>query len=967
MRLALKLLAVAAMVAAASACSKDYETVKGDPMNTRIYTLDNGLKVYMTKNTEVPRIQTYIVVRSGGKNDPSDNTGLAHYLEHMMFKGTDEYGTTNYEAEKPKLDSIQALYDIYRTKTDPAEREEIYHQIDSISYEASKIAIPNEYDKMMSMIGSDGSNAFTSNDETCYQEDIPSNQIDIWARVQAGRFKNLVLRGFHTELEAVYEEKNRGLNDDSEKALDALDSMLFPHHPYGTQTVIGTQDHLKNPSITAIKKQYSTYYVPNNCAICLSGDFDYDEMLGIIKKYFGDWKANPDLPRFTFKPESPRTEPAFKDVYGTEAEFAMMAWSYPGLSSEESDVAEIAGSILYNGMAGLVDLDVNQDQKTLGMSAFPYGRTDYGMLILDAMPKQGQSLDDLKDIMLEEVAKLRNGDFDESMVSAAIENYKLSEMRSLESNSSRAMKFVDSFVNGNDWSEDVGKLSRIEKITKQDVVDWAGKYLGEKQYALVFKHLGIDTSIKKIDAPKITPIETNRDAQSAFLLKVKADADSAKPIEPVFPDYAKDLEVFTNRGIEVVAAKNEINDITTLTFVFDKGTFNDPALDLAFDYASYLGTKDKDAKEIAKEMYGIACDFGANVGLSQTSITVTGLSENIGKALDIIEGLYANAQPDENVLNSLKADLFKSRLDNKLSQRACKSALTRYMTYGPDFIKATTLTNEQVDTISSETLLAKVHSIFSNQHRVLYCGPQSKEEIENLLTYYHKIPQTLTPLVKTWPEVVSTDKPKVSLVQYDARQFNYTQLSNIKEPFDEAQIPYITLFDEYFSGSMNAVVFQEMREARALAYSAGANLSYPTHKGGTYIFQETIGSQNDKLQKAVEGFKLITDDMPVSQKNFDIAVSAIESRIRTERVHGMSLIWEYLSDKEAGLSKPESQLVFEKLSSMTLKDLVAAQQRWVKSRSYVYGILGDAKDLDMNYLKTLGPVEIVPLTTVFGY
>ncbi|MBQ4306850.1 MAG: insulinase family protein, partial [Bacteroidales bacterium] len=505
-------------------CSARYETVKGDPLGAKIYTLDNGLKVYMSVNKEKPRIQTYIAVRSGGKNDPSDNTGLAHYLEHLMFKGTPSFGTTDYEAEKPLLDTIQALYDVYRTKTGRQERLDLYHIIDSISYEASKLAIPNEYDKLMSIIGAEGTNAFTSNDVTCYTEDIPSNQVENWAKVQSDRFKNMVIRGFHTELEAVYEEKNMGLTDDGEKVIDALDSMLFRNHPYGTQTVIGTQDHLKNPSITAIKKQKATYYVPNNCAICLSGDFDPDEMVAVIEKYFSDWAPNPDLPEFKITPEEPFKEPAVKDVYGQEAEYVSIAWRYPGESSKESEISEIASSILYNGMAGLIDLDLNQQQKTLGATAFAYGRTDYGMLMLDGSPLEGQSLEDVRDLLLAEVSKLRNGEFSDTLVTATFNNWKLRQMRSLENNGSRAMAFVNSFINGTSWKDEVGKMDRLSKVTREDVVAWARKWLGENDYALVYKHIGVDGSVRKIEAPKITPIVTNRDKQSDFLTEIQNSA-----------------------------------------------------------------------------------------------------------------------------------------------------------------------------------------------------------------------------------------------------------------------------------------------------------------------------------------------------------------------------------------------------------------------------------------------------------
>ena len=384
-----RFLIFAAVAVLAAACGNKYETVKGDALNAKIYTLDNGLKVFMTVNKDEPRIQTYIAVRAGGKDDPADNTGLAHYLEHMMFKGTEQFGTQDYAAEKPMLAAIDSLFEVYRTLTDPQERLDLYHQIDSISFEASKIAIPNEYDKLMSIIGSEGSNAYTSNDVTCYVEEIPSNQIENWARIEADRFKNCVFRGFHTELEAVYEEKNMGLTDDTEKALDAIDSLLFPNHPYGTQTVIGTQDHLKNPSLMAIRKQKDTFYVPNNVAICLSGDFNPDEMVKIIKKYFGDWKPNKNLPTFTVKPEEPITAPKVKEILGNEAEFLLMGWRTPGLSSQESEIADIVASVLYNGQAGLIDLDVMQNQAILAGGAFPYDRADHGLFLLQAMPKEG--------------------------------------------------------------------------------------------------------------------------------------------------------------------------------------------------------------------------------------------------------------------------------------------------------------------------------------------------------------------------------------------------------------------------------------------------------------------------------------------------------------------------------------------------------------------------------------------------
>ena len=286
------LLALCVLVLGISAQAKDYqyETVKGDMTRTRIYTLDNGLKVYLSVNNEKPRLQTFIAVRTGSKNDPAETTGLAHYLEHLMFKGTTHFGTTNAEAEAPLLEDIKARYERYRLLTDPDQRKQAYHEIDSVSQVAAQYFIPNEYDKLMAAIGAEGTNAFTSNDVTCYTEDIPSNEIENWAKIQSDRFQNMVIRGFHTELEAVYEEYNIYLTNDNDKVISALGKKLTPTHPYGTQTTIGTQEHLKNPSIVNIENYFRKWYVPNNVAICMAGDFDPDKTIAIIDQYFGSWK-----------------------------------------------------------------------------------------------------------------------------------------------------------------------------------------------------------------------------------------------------------------------------------------------------------------------------------------------------------------------------------------------------------------------------------------------------------------------------------------------------------------------------------------------------------------------------------------------------------------------------------------------------------------------------------------------------
>ena len=957
---------VGAMALLTVSCSQyKYETVKGDPLKAKIYTLDNGMKVYMTVNKEQPRIQANIAVKVGGKNDPSETTGLAHYFEHLMFKGTPNFGTADYEAEKVLLDQIEALFEVYRVTEDETERAAIYHQIDSISYLASDYFIPNEYDKLMSFIGSEGTNAYTSTDMTVYVEQIPSNQIENWARIQADRFANPVIRGFHTELETVYEEKNMSLTKDFRKALEAMDGMLFPDHPYGTQTVLGTQEHLKNPSITNIKNYQKTYYVPNNIAICLSGDFDPDEMVTVIEKYFGQMQPNKDLPEITLATSSVIESPVEKDVYGLDAENIMIGWKYPGAKSEDALVAEVAASVLYNGSAGLIDLNINQQQKVLGAYGMSYGRPDAGEFILMGNPKQGQTLEEVRDILLAEVAKLRNGEFDEAVLNGTINNMKLSLMRSLEDNGSRADMFVQSFINGTDWADDVKSIERMQEVTKEDIMNWAGRYLGENSYAIVYKRMGEDKNVIKVTAPKITPIKSNRDKKSAFLEEITST--EVKPIEPSFIDYSTALSQFDVDGLNVVYVQNEVNDLAELYYEFFTGTQNDPALKLAANYLSYLGTPTRSAEEIAQEMYQLACTFNLRSGSSSSFISISGLSENLPEAMRIVEDLIYNAVPDEAILENLKADMLKERADAKLNQGRCFSALQNYILLGKDYIRETTLTDRQIAELTSEELLGKVRNLMEYSHEVSYYGPSTENEVKALIRENHRIAEELKPLTLRYPEAVPTPSSKVYLAQYDAKQIYYLQYSNNEEKLDLDSDPYIKLYNEYFGGGMNAIVFQEMREARGLAYSASGRLLEPEYKDDSYKYFAFIATQNDKMQTAIEAFDEIINDMPVSETAFNIAKEALTTKYRTERITGRNILRSYQNARDMGITEPRSKKIYEKLPELTLEDVKATQEKWVKDRTYCYGILGDIKNLDTDYLKTLGTVEVLTLEDIFGY
>ena len=953
-----------------SSCSSQkkysYETVPNDPLKARIYTLDNGLKVYLTVNKETPRIQTFIAVRVGGKNDPAETTGLAHYFEHLMFKGTDKYGTQDYAAEKPLLDQIEQQFEIYRQTTDEAERKAIYHTIDSLSYEASKYAIPNEYDKLMAAIGSSGSNAYTWYDQTVYQEDIPSNQIENWAKIQADRFENNVIRGFHTELEAVYEEKNMSLTRDNSKVQEAIFSSLFPKHPYGTQTVLGTQENLKNPSITNIKNYYKQWYVPNNMAICMSGDLDPDETIALIDKYFGGLKPNPELPKLNLPKEDPITAPVVKEVLGPDAESVALAWRFPGLASKDFEVLQVVSQVLYNGKAGLIDLDLNQQQKVLNSYGYPMGLADYSAFILGGLPKQGQTLEEVKDLLLNEIKKLRAGEFDEKMLQANINNFKLYELQSMESNEGRADIFVNSFINGTNWEDEVTAIDRMAKLTKEDIVAFADKYLKEDNYAVVYKKQGKDPN-KKMTKPEITPIVSNRDVASPFLTSIQENA--VKPIEPVFLDFKKDMSQLTAKSdIPVLYKQNTTNDLFQLIYVFDMGNNNDKALGTAFDYLEYLGTSDMTPEELKSEFYRLACTFYVSPGNERTYVVLSGLNENMPAAMQLFEKLLADAQVNKEAYNNLVGDILKARADAKLNQGQNFSRLMNYAMYGPKSPATNLLTEAELASMNPQELVDRIHNQNNYKHRILYYGPSSSKDLLATIDQYHQVPATLKDIpAGNEFSYLETPATKVLVAPYEAKQIYMAQISNLDKKYDPAIEPTRELYNEYFGGGMNSIVFQEMRETRGLAYSAWAGIMPPSYLKYPYTIRTQIATQNDKMIDAVNTFNDIINNMPESEAAFKLAKEGLINRMRTDRIIKSDIIWTYINAQDLGQSVDPRIKLYNDVQTMTLKDIVDFQKEWVKGRTYVYCILGDKKDLDMNELKAVGPIEELTQEQIFGY
>lgn len=964
----LRIMAFAAIALAFTACGGKYkyETVKGDPTETRIYTLDNGLTVYMSVNQEKPRIQTYIAVRTGSKNDPAETTGLAHYLEHLMFKGTEHFGTTDYEAEKPFLDDIEARYERYRTLTDPEERRIAYHEIDSVSQLAAQYFIPNEYDKLMSTIGAEGTNAYTSNDVTCYVEDIPSNEIENWAKIQSDRFQNMVIRGFHTELEAVYEEYNIGIADDSDKAWDALNALLYPTHPYGTQTTIGTQEHLKNPSITNIKNYFNKWYRPNNVAICMAGDFDPDKTIAIIDKYFGSWQPGEDVKQPVFASLKPITEPRDTTVYGLEAENVWMGWRFDRGNSPQIDTLEIISKMLYNGTAGLIDLDINQQMAMLYAWGTSLTNRDYSSLLIGGSPLEGQSLEEVRDLILNEIEKLKAGDFSDDLLPSVVNNIKLRYYTSLESNEMRADKFVDTYIDEIPWSQQVGYLDRISGITKEQIVAFANRHFNNN-YAVVYKRQGEDESLKKIDKPQITPIPANRDYVSDFVTEIQNSEVS--PIEPRFVDFEKDLTFGkTEANLPYIYVQNKENGRFFMTFRYDFGEESELKYTYATQYLEYLDTDKLTNEEIKQQFYKLACNYYISVGERFINVTLTGLSENMPEALALLEDVMQNAQPDADVYEMAIQMLEKERMDSKLDQTQNFYFLYQYGVYGKYNPYRNMLSGKELRDICPMELLDLLRNLKNYKHTVLYYGPMTESEMSAAVTANHVTNAELLDAPEGKPYVKQpTPENEVLIAPYNAKNIYMRMIHNENRPWNPDEAAVIALFNEYYGGGMNTIVFQEMREARGLAYNAYAAYIEPYYKDDNEYFFTHIITQNDKMMDAVNHFNEILDEMPESEQAFGIAKEALTKRLASQRTTKFGLINAWLGAQLRGIDYDINEVIYNAIPNITLKDVVKFEKENIANKPYRYVILGDEKELDMEAIGKKGTIKRLTTEEIFGY
>ncbi|KMQ60645.1 peptidase M16 [Chryseobacterium sp. BLS98] len=938
----------------------EYITISNDENKVRIYTLKNGLKVFLAQNFDAPRIQTYIPVRTGSNNDPADNTGLAHYLEHMMFKGTSKIGTQNWEKEKELLDRISALYEEHKAEQDPDKKKEIYKKIDSISQDASQYAIANEYDKAISSLGASGTNAHTWFDETVYKNNIPNNELEKWLKIEKERFSEIVLRLFHTELESVYEEFNRAQDNDSRLVNYELMSALFPTHPNGQQTTLGKPEHLKNPSMKAIHKYFDEYYVPNNYAMVLVGDLDFEETIQLVDQYFGSIPYK-ELPKKTPVVEQPLTEIVKKTVKSPTTPRVQLAWRTDSYGTREAMLADITANILSNkGEAGLLDLNINQTQRMLWAQAFSVGLKQYGYFSIVAVPKETQTLEEAKEMVLEQLELIKKGDFPDWMLPAIISDFKLQRLKGLETADGLATNLYDTYIKGRSWEQELNELDEYQAFTKEDVVNFANAFFKEN-YVVVDKEKGVNDQLVRVENPGITPIKINRDAQSEFLKEITAE--KTDDIQPEFIDYKKEILTDTIKDKKLSFVRNKYNDIAQVHFIFPFGSDNDRDLGISTQLLQYLGTEDLSPEDLKKEFFKIGISNDFKTTNDQLLISLSGLEENIEKGIGLLQHWMYEVKPDQEIYQQFVETVLENRQATKKDKNRIMTALTNYTKLGSFSRYTDIISKEELEAGHAEVFTDRMKNLFKYPYEIFFYG----KDLENFKNYIGKYVENVSfqiPEPKQYPEPETSGN--VYFMNYDMVQMEMSKVGRGHE-VNTSNFGKINVFNEYFGRGLSSIVFQEIRESKSLAYSAYVSYAANSELGHPDYITTYIGTQPDKLQIAVNTMSELMNELPEVPIQFENAKNAALKQIASTRITRNNIFFNTLRLKKLGIYHDFRKDIYAQIKNLKFEDLKEFYQTEIKPIHFNTAIIGKKENLDMEAVNQMGAFKELTLKEIFGH
>ena len=938
------------------------EPVAGDGLGVTTHRLANGMTVYISTDRKEPRFSAWIAVRAGSRHDPADSTGLAHYLEHMVFKGTDEIGTTNFAAEKVHLDAIAKLYDRLRASADEAERKEILAAIDRATQESARYGIANELDQIYAGLGVTGINAFTWHDMTVYIADVPSNRLAAWAEVEGERFRDPSFRLFFPELETVYEEKNKSLDSTGRRMGTALHRALYPDHPYGTQPTIGVVDHLKSPAYTDMVGFFKRWYVPNNMAIVLAGDIDAATALPALERAFGEFEPRP-LPASNpgkLTAPSGRVEVEVIAAGGNEL---ILAWPTVATTHVDQPALEVMDLLTSSGNAGILDVDLVMSQRLPRAGSAGAHYREAGHWMLTGTARADQSHADVEALLLGVVVKLKEGAFTQADIDAVVLQAEMREMSELEFNRSRVAKIAGAYIMHQPWSEAATHSARLRKVRTGDVVRVAKHYLTEN-YVVIKRATG-SHSPPKLAKPHITPITIDPARTSAYATAIRAMP--ATELAPAWLSEGTDYQRLRLPAGELLATHNQINSLFALNYQFDFGSRQQRRLCLALDLMERSGIRADgsapglSATELRRTLSRLGTSISTNCATDRVTLEISGIDRNLEESIRLLDQWLRRPQLEPDLLTKLVANKISRRADQVKEPGVLSRALDAYATRDRDSPYLLDLSNRELEKTRVKELGGILARLPDQQHRTDYFGPRPAAAVAPVIALgknHRKVKA---------PPPVRYRKTKGVRIYFTDKDVAQSQISVLlpKPPLAASDTPLSELYNGYLGG-MEGLIFQEIREARGLAYSAVAGHRPGRMKADQSALSAYVGTQTDKTLDALTLMLSLLREPPLQPQRLAKTQAAIIQRYRASRasprwVNSLVRSWDDL-----GLATDPRSSYFARHQQLDGAALTEFAGRFA-SGDVIISIMGDRKRIDFAALAKLGKIVTVKPEQLFSY
>lgn len=928
-----------------------------DPLKVKEYVLKNGLTVMLSENHNTPQVFGVIAVKAGGKNDPKEATGMAHYLEHMLFKGTKEMGTWNYEKEAVYLKEIEGLYEILGKTTDEKERANIQQKINEAAIKAGEFAIPNEMDRMLSEMGGTKVNAFTTEDFTAYFNEFPANKLEQWLQIYDHRFEEPVFRLFQSELETVYEEKNISMDSPFNYVFEEFSKNFWKNHPYGQQPIIGLTEHLKNPSLQKMYEYFNTYYVANNMVLALSGDFDTEEAIRLIEYYFADWRQG-EIPVFPTYEEKDFSGKESVSIKATPVKAALRGYRSPAVGHPDQMKMQLANSLLSNSEgSGLIDNLANEG-KVAYAGMMPMEYNDYGASIVLVIPKIiGQTFEKADELVDQQIEKLKKGEFSDEFFQGAKTSLQKDFEKQLEVNEDRALLMMSAYTANTSWPNYLNNYKQIKHFTKEDIVATANKYFGDN-FLEMYSSMGSPKK-DKLAKPKFEAVIPPDGKVSTFTNDWRQL--ETLNLETKYVEFNKDItnkEIANNIELRTVA--NPFNEIFDLRISYGLGKQSDSLLIYVPQYLNKLGTEKDDVTQFRNKLF----QLGASAFFSSTEnemvIDIEGIDENLEATLVLIQDFLKNVNATKEGIQTMAEEIASERKLSYKEANVLMKAAQEYALYGykSKFLQEMPL--KAIKKLTPETLMNSFRNAQNYGMKIDYIGTIETEKVAELLSSILELkPIEHMATEKKYYAKNGFDSPKVYFV--NQKKALQSQLLFVMEgnQMSREKSGDIQAFNLYFGGDMSSLVFQEIREFRSLAYSTTARYQMAGKEGVNNSFFGYIGCQGDKTPESLEIMNELITKMPLKPEREEAIREALISEAKSSKPGFRELIETVDKWEEMGYTEDPNKKLLAYYQDLSFNEITNFYNQEIKDRNMQLIVVGNKKKFSPKILKTYG--KVIPL------